>query len=692
MDALGIERAHVSATRWAAAWRSRSGCASPERVGGLALLCPARGVRAARLAPARAAAAPGARAAPPLARPRPDRAPVLVDVRRPRPGRPERGRHRRRRVRAHLPLRGRAARLPRQRRATIYLDQPFGRGGFYPRLAALEPPAMFVWGSHDKLIPPGFQPPRRALAARAPSRSCSRAAATCPQVERPERTNGLLDALLRAHRRARRRGRRLERRERADLDQRPRLAQTPRGHAARPTRGRAEVRPAACSAGARRVKGSSPAGSRPPTSTSATPTTSARASRGCGCSPRCTSAARCAGSATCPRRARVLLVGNHSGGNLTPDTIVFTLAFSTYFGVERRLLPARPQPRALDARAVASCASTARSPPRRRTPARRCEAGAAVLVYPGGDYEVHRPELGAPPGRLRRPQGLHPARARAGRADRAGRRRSAARRPRCSSRAASGSPRACGLDRLFRLKVLPISLALPWGLNVGDMLGHIPLPAKITVEALPPIHLREEFGAEPDLDEVYDHVVRADAGDARRARRRAPLPGDRMRVAESKSRSARRPRWCGSTSPTPRATCTSCPASRAGRSWASKRDRPRRALPDAAAGRLGRGRRPDRGRRVRARRATSPGRRSPASTSAAAGGCASADDGRTRVELRLAYGVAGSGICGWLAERVAAPTVRGHLRRTLQQLKRQVEHEQLRAAAAERRRSRMGAA
>ena len=49
----------------------------------------------------------------------------------------------------------------------------------------------------------------------------------------------------------------------------------------------------------------------------------------------CTSAARCAGSATCPRTGPVLLVGNHSGGNLTPDTTVFTLAFSTYFGVER---------------------------------------------------------------------------------------------------------------------------------------------------------------------------------------------------------------------------------------------------------------------------------------------------------------------------------------------------------------------
>jgi uncharacterized membrane protein len=60
----------------------------------------------------------------------------------------------------------------------------------------------------------------------------------------------------------------------------------------------------------------------------------------------------------------------------------------------------------------------------------------------------------------------------------------------------------------------------------------------------------------------------------------------------------------------------------------------------------------------------------------------------TRVELRLSYGVAGSGVFGWIAEHVAAPTVRGNLRRSLQQLKRQVEHEQLRSAAAARRAAR----
>src|SRR5215470_8984149 len=38
-----------------------------------------------------------------------------------------------------------------------------------------------------------------------------------------------------------------------------------------------------------------------------------------------------------PEDGPVLLVGNHSGGNVTPDTTVFTLAFSAYFGVERRM-------------------------------------------------------------------------------------------------------------------------------------------------------------------------------------------------------------------------------------------------------------------------------------------------------------------------------------------------------------------
>jgi uncharacterized membrane protein len=67
-----------------------------------------------------------------------------------------------------------------------------------------------------------------------------------------------------------------------------------------------------------------------------------------------------------------------------------------------------------------------------------------------------------------------------------------------------------------------------------------------------------------------------------------------------------------------------------------------------------------------------------------------APGGRTRVELRLAYGVAGSGIPGWIAEHVAAPIVAGHLRHTLRQLKRLVEQAERRERAAARGAARAG--
>jgi uncharacterized membrane protein len=64
------------------------------------------------------------------------------------------------------------------------------------------------------------------------------------------------------------------------------------------------------------------------------------------------------------------------------------------------------------------------------------------------------------------------------------------------------------------------------------------------------------------------------------------------------------------------------------------------------------------------------------------------DGDGTRVELRLAYHVPGFEPAGWLIERIAAPTIRGHLRRTLSHLKRQVEHDELRRRSAGRDRTR----
>jgi len=73
----------------------------------------------------------------------------------------------------------------------IYLEAPFGRNGFYRRLAELQPPAMFVWGSHDRLVPPAFSRHVRKWLPQAEQVTID-GCGHVPQVERPEETNELL--------------------------------------------------------------------------------------------------------------------------------------------------------------------------------------------------------------------------------------------------------------------------------------------------------------------------------------------------------------------------------------------------------------------------------------------------------------------------------------------------------------------
>src|SRR5687768_4393962 len=208
-----------------------------------------------------------------------------------------------------------------------------------------------------------------------------------------------------------------------------------------------------------------------------------------------------------PETGPVLLVGNHTGGNMSPETIFFTLAFSTYFGVERRfhqlahnLVLASPLGPFL--RRFGTVAAS------HENALKALDAGAAVLVFPGGDWEVHRPSW------------------QSSRIDFGGRRgfiRLALEKdvPIVPVVTIGGQETALWLDRgawlakllrldrTARLKVLPILIAPPWGLTVGDFLPRIPLPAKMTTDVLPAIHLREQFGDEPDIDEVYEHVTGA---------------------------------------------------------------------------------------------------------------------------------------------------------------------------------------
>jgi pimeloyl-ACP methyl ester carboxylesterase len=73
----------------------------------------------------------------------------------------------------------------------IYLEAPFGAAGFYPRLAGLIPPALFVWGSHDSLVPPGFSRHVRNWLPGAEQVTIDRCGHV-PQVERAEEVNALL--------------------------------------------------------------------------------------------------------------------------------------------------------------------------------------------------------------------------------------------------------------------------------------------------------------------------------------------------------------------------------------------------------------------------------------------------------------------------------------------------------------------
>jgi hypothetical protein len=169
-----------------------------------------------------------------------------------------------------------------------------------------------------------------------------------------------------------------------------------------------------------------------------------------------------------PVSGPVLPVGNHSGGNVAPDTLVLTLAFYRRFDAERSFF----QP-------------------------------------------AHHPVMRAPLLSLLRRYGTIAASWAAARAalDLAA---DVPTVPVVSNRgpgddAVSNSRSALSADAEARParspRVLPVSLALPWGLDVGDLSGHIPLPAKITIQVLDPIDLRDRYGPDPDVHAVYRSIT-----------------------------------------------------------------------------------------------------------------------------------------------------------------------------------------
>jgi 1-acyl-sn-glycerol-3-phosphate acyltransferase len=224
-----------------------------------------------------------------------------------------------------------------------------------------------------------------------------------------------------------------------------------------------------------------------------------------------------------PTEGPVLLVGNHSGGNLPPDTFVFTLAFSSYFGVERpfyqlahNLVVSMPGLGSLRKfGTVAANHENARL---------ALESGGALLVYPGGDYEVFRPswerhkvDFGGRKGyvKLARDAGV----------------------PIVPIASVGGQEAALFLDRgqwlarllmvdrLARLKSVPILLAPPWGLGVSDFVPRLPLPTKITIEVQEAIDADDIKTADDDV--IHEKVTAAlqSGVDRMAAQRRFPVIG-----------------------------------------------------------------------------------------------------------------------------------------------------------------------
>lgn len=225
-----------------------------------------------------------------------------------------------------------------------------------------------------------------------------------------------------------------------------------------------------------------------------------------------------------PREGPVLLVGNHSGGMVAPDLFVFVLAFSTYFGVERGFYQlAHNGVLASPAGRLVRRYGTVAADPRNAELA--LASGAAVLVYPGGDHEVFRPSW------------------QSGRIDFGGRkgfiRLALQTNVPIQPIVSIGSQETAlfltrgehlakliGLDRLLRLKSAPIMFGLPFGL-MPAVFGHIPLPAKITIQVMPEIDLRRRYGVDPDVDAIYDDVIRRmqDVLDSLSEERRLPVIG-----------------------------------------------------------------------------------------------------------------------------------------------------------------------
>ena len=224
-----------------------------------------------------------------------------------------------------------------------------------------------------------------------------------------------------------------------------------------------------------------------------------------------------------PPDGGALVVSNHSGGIMTPDTLIFSTAFYDHFGYDRPVLTLGHD--ALFSDPIGNWMTRIGLIPADRTVAADAlQAGGVVLVFPGGIYDAYRPTLRENIVDFKGRTGYVRTAAQAG-------------KPIVPVVSTGGQQsqlfltrgawlaKRLGLKR-FRSDILPITVGFPFGLSAVVPL-NVPLPTKIVTQVLPPIDIAAQFGANPDITAVDAHVrsVMQSALDDLARQRRLPVLG-----------------------------------------------------------------------------------------------------------------------------------------------------------------------
>jgi 1-acyl-sn-glycerol-3-phosphate acyltransferase len=218
-----------------------------------------------------------------------------------------------------------------------------------------------------------------------------------------------------------------------------------------------------------------------------------------------------------------LVVSNHSGGLFALDVPVLAAAFYERFGYTRPIFTLSHDMLVTGAvgRLLSRAGFISAS---HESASAALGSGGIVVVFPGGDYDAYRPtsarntiDFGGRTGYVRAAIAskvpIVPMVSIGGQENQIYLTRGA------------GLARALRVDKLMRVKIVPISLGAPFGLSVLPV--NVPLPTKIVTKVLPPIDIQATFGSEPDIAEVDEHVrkVMQAALDELAAARRFPVLG-----------------------------------------------------------------------------------------------------------------------------------------------------------------------